>query len=60
VSPEDVLVQEALHRDLQLLADLTERERDVILMRFGLGDGHSYSLAEIGGLWIYRGNGASN
>jgi len=39
VSPEDVLVQEALHRDLQhLLADLTERERDVILMRFG--DGH--------------------
>jgi len=36
VSPEDVLVQEALHRDLQhLLADLTEQERDVILMRFG-------------------------
>jgi len=35
VSPEDVLVQ-ALHRDLQhLLAD-SERERDVILMQFGL------------------------
>lgn len=49
VSPEEVLMREALQRDLQdLLTDLTERERDVILMRFGLGDGHSYSLAEIG------------
>lgn len=49
VSPEETLMREALHRDLQhLLADLTSRERDVILMRFGLGDGHPYSLAEIG------------
>lgn len=49
VSPEEVLMREALQRDLQhLLSDLTDRERDVILMRFGLGDGHSYSLAEIG------------
>ncbi len=49
VSPEEVLMREALHRDLHnLLADLTHRERDVILMRFGLGDGHPYSLAEIG------------
>ena len=49
VSPEEVLMREALQRDLKhLLTDLTERERDVILMRFGLGDGHSYSLAEIG------------
>jgi RNA polymerase nonessential primary-like sigma factor len=49
VSPEDLLMREALRRDLQhLLGDLTERERDVILMRFGLGDGHSYSLSEIG------------
>ena len=48
-SPEDVMMQESLYRDLQhLLADLTSRERDVILMRFGLGDGHPYSLAEIG------------
>ena len=36
VSPEEMLMREALHRDLQqLLADLTSRERDVILMRFG-------------------------
>ncbi len=48
-SPEEMLMREALQRDLQhLLTDLTDRERDVILMRFGLGDGHSYSLAEIG------------
>ena len=48
-SPEDILMREALQRDLQqLLADLTSRERDVIRMRFGLGDGHPYSLAEIG------------
>jgi RNA polymerase nonessential primary-like sigma factor len=49
VSPEEMLMREALHRDLQqLLTDLTSRERDVIRMRFGLGDGHPYSLAEIG------------
>jgi RNA polymerase nonessential primary-like sigma factor len=49
VSPEELLMREALRRDLQqLLTDLTSRERDVIRMRFGLGDGHPYSLAEIG------------
>src|SRR4028118_900974 len=49
ISPEEVLMREALQRDLQnLLTELTDRERDVILMRFGLGDGRSYSLAEIG------------
>lgn len=49
VSPEEQLMREALYRDLQkLLADLTSRERDVIQMRFGLGDGHPYSLSEIG------------
>ncbi|NEQ26044.1 MAG: RNA polymerase sigma factor SigC, partial [Microcoleus sp. SIO2G3] len=49
VSPEELLMREALRRDLQqLLTDLTSRERDVIQMRFGLGDGQPYSLAEIG------------
>jgi RNA polymerase nonessential primary-like sigma factor len=48
-SPEETLMRESLRRDLQqLLADLTSRERDVIRMRFGLGDGTPYSLAEIG------------
>jgi RNA polymerase nonessential primary-like sigma factor len=50
ITPEETLMRESLRRDLlQLLADLTTRERDVIQMRFGLGsDGHPYSLAEIG------------
>jgi len=49
VSPEEQLMREALYQDLQkLLADLTRRERDVIQMRFGLGDGHPYSLSEVG------------
>ncbi|MBD2692584.1 RNA polymerase sigma factor SigC [Anabaena catenula] len=49
VTPEEMLMRESLQKDLQnLLEDLTSRERDVILMRFGLSDGHSYSLAEIG------------
>lgn len=48
-SPEENLMRESLLRELQhLLADLTSRERDVISMRYGLGDGKPYSLAEIG------------
>jgi RNA polymerase nonessential primary-like sigma factor len=49
MSPEDMLIRESLRVDLQqLMADLTTREQDVINMRFGLGDGTPYSLAEIG------------
>ncbi|NJL85958.1 MAG: RNA polymerase sigma factor SigC [Leptolyngbyaceae cyanobacterium SM1_1_3] len=49
ISPEESLMREALRRDLQqLLSDLTTREQEVIQMRFGLGDGTPYSLAEIG------------
>lgn len=49
ISPEEMLMRESLRRDLhQLMADLTSREQDVIKMRFGLGDGTPYSLAEIG------------
>ncbi len=49
ISPEESLMRESLQQDLKhLMADLTSRERDVIQMRFGLGDGHPYSLAEIG------------
>ncbi|MBV8882925.1 MAG: sigma-70 family RNA polymerase sigma factor, partial [Chroococcidiopsidaceae cyanobacterium CP_BM_RX_35] len=48
-SPEDKLMRDALHHDLQhILADLTDRERDVILMRFGLGGGCPCTLAEVG------------
>ena len=49
ITPEELLMRESLQKDLHnLLSDLTSRERDVILMRFGLSDGHPYSLAEIG------------
>jgi RNA polymerase nonessential primary-like sigma factor len=48
-SPEEALMQESLEKDLkQLLAELTSREREVIEMRYGLNDGKSYSLADIG------------
>jgi RNA polymerase nonessential primary-like sigma factor len=49
MSPESKIMRESLQQELQeLLAELTSRERDVIQMRFGLGDGQSHSLAEIG------------
>ncbi|MEM0980138.1 MAG: RNA polymerase sigma factor SigC [Cyanobacteria bacterium P01_H01_bin.58] len=49
ITPEELLMRESLRRDLkQLMAELTERERDVIHLRFGLKDGTPYSLAEIG------------
>ncbi|CAA9564447.1 Group 2 RNA polymerase sigma factor @ Cyanobacteria-specific RpoD-like sigma factor, type-7 [uncultured Synechococcales cyanobacterium] len=49
ISPEQIMMRESLQGELQqLLADLTSRERDVLRMRFGLGDGTAYSLAEIG------------
>ncbi|MEY2978424.1 MAG: hypothetical protein RLZZ435_2563, partial [Cyanobacteriota bacterium] len=49
ISPEDNLINESLQKEIHyLLADLTERERDVIQLRFGLRDGQYYSLAEIG------------
>ncbi|MEM1368913.1 MAG: RNA polymerase sigma factor SigC [Cyanobacteria bacterium P01_H01_bin.15] len=48
-SPEQTLVQESLQQDLQrLMNDLTEREQDVIRLRFGLDDGQANSLADIG------------
>jgi RNA polymerase nonessential primary-like sigma factor len=49
MSPEEKMMRESLHDELQdLLAELTTRERDVIQMRFGLSDGQTHSLAEIG------------
>lgn len=49
LSPEESLMNESLRRDLHnLLLDLTKREREVIELRYGFGDGTSYSLADIG------------
>lgn len=48
-SPEENLIQEALKKDIgAILADLTEREREVVGLRYGLEDGNAYSLSEIG------------
>ncbi|OZH54183.1 RNA polymerase sigma factor SigC [Hydrocoleum sp. CS-953] len=48
-SPEQMLMRESLVQALKgLLLDLTQRERSVISMRYGLDDGHPYSLSEIG------------
>src|SRR6185436_7102203 len=44
------LAARALLRDLiqEILVDLTERERDILKMRFGLEDGVSHTLEEVG------------
>jgi RNA polymerase nonessential primary-like sigma factor len=48
-TPETLLIQEALHNELNyMLAELTQREREVIALRFGLIDGKANSLADIG------------
>jgi len=49
ISPEQILMQESLVQALkELLLGLTQRERSVISMRYGLEDGYPYSLSEIG------------
>lgn len=49
VSPEEHLAIESLRRDIEiLLEDLTEREQQVIKLRYGFEDGVPYSLADIG------------
>ncbi|MDJ0599637.1 MAG: RNA polymerase sigma factor SigC [Crocosphaera sp.] len=49
ISPEENLAIESLRKDIGLLLeDLTEREQEVIKLRYGFEDGVSYSLADIG------------
>ena len=49
VTPEQLMMRESLQGELvQLLADLTDREREVICLRFGLGHNQAHSLADIG------------
>ncbi|NJN23953.1 MAG: RNA polymerase sigma factor SigC [Acaryochloridaceae cyanobacterium RL_2_7] len=49
ISPEESMMRESLQNDLyDIMTELTSREQDVIRMRFGLGDGTTHSLAEIG------------
>ena len=47
--PEDLNIQACLSTDLEsLLANLTSQQRQVLILRFGLDDGHSLTLAKIG------------
>ena len=48
-SPEHYITQESLRHDLdELLAQLTPQQRQVLTLRFGLGDGNALSLAKVG------------
>jgi RNA polymerase nonessential primary-like sigma factor len=48
-TPEQAVTRSALERDMAgLLETLSSRERDVLRMRYGLLDGRTYSLSEIG------------
>ncbi len=50
-SPEDFAAQTALRNDLEaLMADLTQQQREVLALRFGLEDGKALTLAKIGDL----------
>ena len=49
ITPEQMMMRESLQGELViLLADLTDREREVICLRFGLGYKQAHSLADIG------------
>lgn len=48
-SPEQVIITQTLEGLIQeLLTNLTPRERSIIRLRYGLIDGHEYTLVEIG------------
>ncbi|SKB11912.1 RNA polymerase sigma factor rpoD3 [Planktothrix sp. PCC 11201] len=48
-SPEDFALQSSLRTDLEvMMADLTEQQRQVLSLRFGLENGQSLTLAKIG------------
>lgn len=48
-SPEIYATQESLRQDLDgMLAELTPQQREVLILRFGLQDGHELSLAKVG------------
>jgi RNA polymerase nonessential primary-like sigma factor len=48
-TPEDFALQSSLRTDLdQLMAELTQQQREVLALRFGLEDGQTLTLAKIG------------
>ncbi len=48
-SPEEAAASQLLREQLEeMLDDLSDREREVLRLRFGLEDGHPYTLEEVG------------
>ena len=48
-SPEEAAASQILREQLDdMLGDLTDREREVLRLRFGLEDGHAHTLEEVG------------
>ncbi|MEG4963142.1 sigma-70 family RNA polymerase sigma factor, partial [Microcoleus sp. K4-C2] len=48
-TPEDFALQSSLRTDLDhLMAELTQQQREVLALRFGLEDGQTLTLAKIG------------
>ncbi len=48
-SPEDAAASQILREQLdEMLGDLTDREKEVIRLRFGIEDGHAHTLEEVG------------
>ncbi len=48
-NPSDTATQDMLrHRIEQVLKTLTYREREIIKLRYGIGDGYTYTLEEVG------------
>ncbi len=51
LSPEDYATRSLLKDDLrQLMAELTESQREVLSLRFGLKNGHKLTLEKVGGM----------
>ena len=49
---DDLLIKESLSREIQRsLATLTEKEREIINLFYGIGVAHSYTLEEIGAMF---------
>ena len=48
-SPDEAAAGHLLHEQIEdMLSTLSDREREVLHYRFGLEDGHSYTLEEVG------------
>ena len=48
-SPSDTATQDMLRNRIeQVLKTLTYREREIIKLRYGIGDGYTYTLEEVG------------